>query len=174
MGLGWQSCWVTTPSGEICRSVACCTVDCGRTNQWPAWTISASSSCRNSLWSSAELWAPYCMASSWAAILHGGVLSTTGIPCLRSFSRKGPAGCGRLLVSAKHCCPQHFHANQTKSPLWSLYKKILAVLANLPRRSKCCCVAHAFFSAVPAGSFISALVHFVGAVASSDIPLPWI
>ena len=30
---------------------------------------------------------------------------------LCSFSRKGPAGCGRFLVSAKHCCPRHCRAN---------------------------------------------------------------
>ena len=123
------------------------------------------------LWSLAELWDPYCIASSRAAIVHGGVLSTTGIPCFRSFSRKGPAGCGRILVSAKHCCPRHCRAKRTKSPSWSRYRLVFAKLANLPRRSKCCCVARAFFSAVPVGSFISALLRFVGVAASGCIPL---
>ena len=92
------------------------TVEYGRTNQFPASIMSASLSQRNSLWPSTELWTLYCTASLRTAILHSGVLSTTGILCLHSFSRKGPAGCGKLLVSAKHCHLQHCCAKPTKKP----------------------------------------------------------
>ena len=85
----------------------------------------------------------------------------------------GPVGCGRVLVFAKHCCPQHCCAKRTKSSLWSWYRLVFAKLANLHRRSKCCCVACAFFSAVPVGSFSSPWLCFVGGAASGGIPLPW-
>ena len=83
------------------------------------------------------------------------------MPCFRSVLRKGPAGCGKVLVSAKHCCPRHCRAKRTKSPLCSRYRLVFAKLASLPRRSKCCCIARASFPAVPAGSFTSTLRRFV-------------
>ena len=134
-------------------------------------TMSTSSSCRKLLWLLAELWAPYCIASLQGAIVHGGGLSTTGMPCFCSFSIMGPAGCKSILVSAKHCCLQHCHAKRTKSPLWSWRRLVFAKLANLPRQSKCCCIARAFFSAVPVGSFSSPRLNFIGGAACGCIPL---